>query len=117
MGGEKNKIITFNNVNDIWDYILLLKQESESFRKKGSKFSDLNNIYEQLPFFCCYNNILDEKHQEDIGRYIYCQETGTPHYKGDYDDTPIIWIEKYFIIRSTLEMRKNKLSEKMNHAR
>ena len=114
IGGELHKKITFNNVNDIWEYILLLKQESEKLRKKGSEFTDLNNIYEQLPFFCCYDNILDEKYQKDIAKYIYCSETNTPPYLGSYGDIPILWIEKYFIIKSTINIRNKKIAEKNN---
>ena len=109
-----HKKIIFNNIDDIWDYILLLKQESESFRKKGSEFTDLNNVYEQLPFFCCYNNILNQRYQKDIERYIYCEETKTQPYPGSYGDIPKVWIEKYFIIKSALSLRNKKLTENKN---
>ena len=84
--------------------------------KQGSVFTTLNNIYEQLPFFCCYNNILDEQCQEDISKYIYCNETNTPPYPGSYNSTPAVWIEKYYIIKQALNIRENKLREKMKNA-
>ena len=80
-------------------------------------FTTLNNVFEQLPFFCCINYIIDEKCQDDISMYVYCNETNTPPFDGSYNDTPATWIEKYFIIKSTLEMRNKKLTEKMKNAR
>ena len=47
---DKGKKIEFKNINDVWDYVTLLQLESEEHQKKGSSFSVLNNIYEQLPF-------------------------------------------------------------------
>ena len=58
---DKRKLIKFNNINDVWDYTKLLCQESKEHQKKGSSFSTLNNIWEQLPFFVCTNNLIDEK--------------------------------------------------------
>ena len=79
-------------------------------------FTTLNNIYEQLPFFCCVNHILDEKSQKDIARYIYCIEANTSPYSGSYGEIPVKWIEKHFIIKSTLAMRNKKLMEKNKNA-
>ena len=112
ISSDRGKQIEFEDVNDGWDYIILLKEESENQQRQGSLFTTLNDIYEQLPFFCCYNNILDEDSQKDIAKYLYCNETNTPPYTGSYGETPVSWIEKYFIIKSTLEMRNKKLLEK-----
>ena len=106
------KKIKFNNINDVWDYINLLCQESEEHQKKGSSFTVLNDIFEQLPFFTCNNNIIDKTIQKDISRYVYSEATGTPPYKGSYDDTPHIWIQKYYIIREAMMIRENKLRKK-----
>ena len=113
---DKGKQIEFKDVSDVWDYIILLKEESENQKKQGSLFTTLNNVFEQLPFFCCINNILDENSQKDIAKYLYCNDTNTPPYSGCYGDTPVSWIEKYFLIKSTLEMRNKKLMEKNKNA-
>ena len=80
--------------------------------KKGDSYNELRAIYEQLPFFCCYGYILNRKCQKDISKYVYCTETGTPPYTGTYGDTPNKWIEKFYIIKNAIEMKKGILREK-----
>ena len=109
---DKQKKIEFNNINDVWDYIALLCQESKEHQKRGSSFSTLNNIWEQLPFFVCKNNMIDEKAQKDISRYSYSTDTNTPPYSGSYGDTPHIWVLKYYIIKQAMMLRDQKLREK-----
>ena len=112
ISSDKRKKIEFKNIDDVWDYILLLRLESKQRQKKGSSFTELNNIYEQLPFFVCSNNVIDEKAQKDISRYTYSADTGTPPYSGSYGDIPHIWLQKYYIIKQAMMMRDNKLREK-----
>ena len=50
-------MVTFNDKNDVWVYINDLVNES---KQRGSKFNILQDIYEQLPFFVCFNMILDQ---------------------------------------------------------
>ena len=115
ISGDKRKKIEFNNIDDVWDYITLLQIESRERQKKGSSFTELNNIYEQLPFFSCVNKIIDEKAQKDISRYIYTKDTNTPPYPGSYGDIPHIWEQKYYIIKQAMMLRENKLREKAQH--
>ena len=112
ISGDKRKKIKFNNIDDVWDYILLLQLESEEHQKKGSSFSALNNVFEQLPFFTCINKVIDEKAQKDISRYAYSRDANTPPYPGSYGDTPHIWVQKYYIIKQAMMLRDNKLREK-----
>tara|TARA_Y100001938_G_scaffold150794_1_gene243480 strand:+ start:4896 stop:5123 length:228 start_codon:yes stop_codon:yes gene_type:complete len=72
----------------------------------------LEDVYYQLPFILCYNNILSKGCQDDIARYVYCSETGTQSYPGTYKDQPKLWIEKYFIIKTAMSIRKKILSNK-----
>ena len=109
---DRRKIVKFNNINDVWDYTKLLRRESEKHQKKGSSFSTLNNIWEQLPFFVCTNKIIDEKAQKDISRYIYTKDTNTPPYSGSYGDTPQIWEQKYYIMKQAMILRDQKLRKK-----
>ena len=117
MSNDKRKRVEFKEINDVWDYIFLLKQESEERHMQGSPFKTLNNIYEQLPFFCCNNKIIDLECQEEIAQYVYCNETNTPAYSGSYTKTPSIWIDTYFIIKNALSIRENKLKESMKNAK
>ena len=112
LSDDRRKKIKFNNLDDVRGYIDLLCQESEEHQKKGSSFSTLTNIWEQLPFFVCKNKIIDEKAQKDISRYTYSTDTGTPPYSGSYGDIPHIWIQKHYIIRHAMMVRDNKLREK-----
>ena len=112
ISGDKSKKINFNNINDVWDYTTLLCHESEKHQKKGSSFSTLNNIWEQLPFFVCKNRIIDEKAQKDISRYTYTKDTNTPPYPGSYGDMPSVWLQKHYIIKQAIMVRDQKLREK-----
>ena len=109
---DKQKKIKFNHINDVWGYIDLLYQESKEHQKKGGSFSTLNNLWEQLPFFVCNNNLICEKTQKDISRYTYSTDTNTPPYSGSYGDTPYIWIQKYYIIKQAMMLRDQKLRKK-----
>ena len=112
ISSDKRKKIKFNNGNDVWEYIDLLRSESEEHRKKGSSFTVLTDIFEQLPFFSCVNKVIDEKSQKDISRYVYSTESSTPPYSGSYGDTPHVWVQKYYIIKQAMTLRENKLREK-----
>ena len=112
LNSDKRKKIKFNNIDDVWSYTDLLCQESKEHQKKGSSFSNLNNIWEQLPFFVCSNNIIDEKAQKDISRYAYSTDTNTPPYSGSYGDIPHIWVQKYYIIKQAMMLRDQKLRKK-----
>ena len=105
------------NLDDVWNYIDLLKKESDEIIKEGSSFTTLNNIYEQLPFFCCVNSILNEKSQEDISMYVYCNETNTPAFNSSYQNTPALWIQKYYIIKEALSIREKKIIEKQKNVK
>ena len=102
--------------NDIWDYILRLWDEAEEFNK-GNGQSTLLAVFEQLPFFCSFNNLLDQGCQKDIEKYLYCNETSTPAYSGTYRDTPEIWIQKYYTIKGALAIKEKILRNKLQEAK
>jgi len=87
--------------------------ESLSFRSDESAES---MVYQQLPFFACYNFFIDSIYQKDISRYIYAQETGTPAYSGDYGQQPAVWVEKFFIIKKTLNDMTSSRNKKQEAA-
>ena len=107
-------MITISNDDELWDYIWKLKEESEFVSKTGNSLDILNNIYEQLPFFVCNNKILDKECQKDISKYVYCNDTKTPPYSGSYQDTPSMWIDKYYRIKNAIMLREKKLKEGIN---
>ena len=96
-------------------YAMRLKEESEDLN--GSGPDALIAVFEQLPFFCCFGNIFDRDCQEDIEKYLYCNETSTPAYPGTYRDTPKIWIKKYYIIKMALALREKLSREKLQEAK
>ena len=112
ISSDKRKKIIFNNQDDIRNYVTLLQIESKEHQKRGSSFSTLNDVFEQLPLFVCNNNIISEKAQKDVSRYIYSTSTNTPPYRGSYGDTPHIWVQKYYIIKEAMMLRDRKLREK-----
>ena len=107
-------MVVINNDDELWDYIHELKEESENITISGNSLDVLNNIYEQLPFFVCNNNLLDKECQKDISKYVYCKDTNTPPYQGSYQDTPSVWIEKYYKIKNAMMLRERKLKEGLN---
>jgi|TARA_B100000519_G_scaffold159282_1_gene140992 hypothetical protein len=54
-----------------------------------------------MPFFACRNIFYSKSIQKDIQRYVYCKDLGTSPYEGSYNEHPAIWVEKYFIIKSS----------------
>tara|TARA_Y100000310_G_scaffold345032_1_gene461300 strand:- start:1502 stop:1975 length:474 start_codon:yes stop_codon:yes gene_type:complete len=112
VSGDGRKKIKFNDIDDVWKYITLLRLESEEHQKKGSSFSTLNNIWEQLPFFVCTNHLINKKALKDISRYAYTKDTNTPPYSGSYGDIPHIWVQKHYIIKQAMMLRDNKLRQK-----
>ena len=101
----------------MWSYVFEVYSESLSFIKKHrSDESAEYMVYQQIPFFACYNFFIDAIHQKDISRYIYAQETGTPAYSGDYGQQPAVWVEKYFIIKKTLNEMSRVSSKKQQQA-
>lgn len=108
--------IKIETQDDIWDYILRLHDEAESY-EKGNSTNTLLAVFEQLPFFCSFSSILDKGCQDDIEKYLYCNETSTPAYKGVYGDTPKIWIEKYYIIKRALALKEQRLRQQVKDSK
>jgi len=103
---------TFKDENDVWKYIWELDREASNQSQEGNT-DTVFDIYQQLPFFCCPNVILDKECQKMISRYIYCKETGTPPYDGEYGSQPYMWIENYFAISGAFQA-KNKHNQMKN---
>ena len=97
----------------MWDYIGKLRREAiQSRNNKNNGYTILKNIYDQLPFFACVNNLLEEHHQNDISRFIYTRDTNTPPFKGAYGETPHTWVQKYYIIKRALMIKEQELKER-----
>ena len=108
----KNPEETFTNVDDVLDYALRLKKESEDFHgENANMFKTALDVFEQLAFFTFVGHLVDSDSQKDIKRYLYSTETQTPPYKGDFGDQPALWVDKYFMIkgmRDTIKARNRK---------
>tara|TARA_Y100001963_G_C6773891_1_gene446334 strand:- start:2001 stop:2345 length:345 start_codon:yes stop_codon:yes gene_type:complete len=92
----------FNSNDDIWKAIDLLKQEVFDMKEQGKEFNLASSIYAQIPFFACKNSIYSREAQRDIQRYLYCNESGIPAYKGSYGEQPAKWVDKFFLIKKIL---------------
>ena len=99
----------FKSDKDVWDVIDLLIEEVHEGNKKGKEFDVAQSIYSQLPFFCCRNIIFDKDIQKDIQRYIYCKDNNVPPYKGDYNEQPALWVDRYFIIKSAFAKKEKQI--------
>ena len=111
---DKHVLIEFNNDAEVWDYIDELTEEIKDHNETmGRDISILTNIYSQLPFFVCTDNLLSRDYQKDIGKYIYCKETSTPVYSGSYGDTPSLWVQKFYKIKQALFEKEQNLRQKL----
>ena len=77
--------------------------------KTGKGFDVANSVIAQIPFFACFNNFISREYQEDIKRFVYCQETNVQPYEGSYEQQPYRWVEKYFIIKSALAKKEKDM--------
>ena len=103
---------TFSCEQDVWDVVdLIIEETKEMNEKTGKSFSPSSSVKSQLPFFACNNIIFDKEFQQDIERYIYCDNFKTPAYSGSYDEQPALWVQKSFIIKKALNKIQNKAIE------
>lgn len=84
---------------------------------KGNSDNAIKSVLEQLPFFCNQAILIDESYQKDIEKYLYCNETSTPAYSGTYNDTPKLWVDKYYVIKRALAVRQQVLKEQVKDNR
>jgi hypothetical protein len=104
---------TFKDVNDVWQVIDLLKQETINFNEQqGKNFDIVESIISQIPFFTCLNHLRDVKYLKLINKYIYCIETGTPAHSGSYGEQPARWVEYFFIIKNALAKKEKRIRDK-----
>ena len=97
---------------DAWDVVdLIIEETKEMNEKTGKSFSPSSSVKSQLPFFACNNIIFDKEFQQDIERYIYCDNFKTPAYSGSYDEQPALWVQKSFIIKKAINKIQNKATE------
>ena len=82
------------------------------YNKQGKKFDTASSVAKQLPFFCCSNLLMKREYQKAIEKYVYCSETSTPAYKGDYGDQPHKWIQMYFILKQAFAIQQKQQIDK-----
>ena len=80
---------------------------------RGNPKEAVKSLFYQLPFFCCTNHFIDKNCQNDIAKYVYCEDTKTPGFPGHYGSIPNIWIEKHFIIKQSLSILNNMKTDQI----
>lgn len=103
---------TFNDIEDVWDVIWLIKDDTIANSKGKESISIAGSVSTQLPFFCCPNNIKDYSYKDVINKYFYCKDFNVPPFKGVYEDTPIRWIEQSSVIKSTINIIERRAMRK-----
>ena len=89
-----------------------LYEESKEYSEDSSEGQSILDVLYQLPYFCCNNTILNQEIQEDIQRYIYCEDTKTQPYPGVYGDVPGKWMSIHFIIKSAISISEGEYRKK-----
>tara|TARA_Y100000593_G_scaffold92335_1_gene183613 strand:- start:26052 stop:26384 length:333 start_codon:yes stop_codon:yes gene_type:complete len=84
----------------------LYAEAAEIYENKGSDGDPIIDTFYQLPYFCCNNVILDTEIQEDIQRYIYCEDTKVQAYPGTYGETPAKWIAIHFLLKGAMYLNE-----------
>tara|TARA_R110002020_G_scaffold10104_11_gene39203 strand:+ start:812 stop:1141 length:330 start_codon:yes stop_codon:yes gene_type:complete len=90
----------------------LYLESKEVSRDEFSSSDPALDVFHQLFYFCCPNVILDKKIQEDISRYVYCEDTMTKPYPGNYGDVPAKWTSIHFTLKNTMQLRENEYRKK-----
>ena len=99
----------FKNSDDVWEVVDLIIEETKMMNAKHEKSFDISSsVQSQVPFFACQNFIFDKEIQQDIERYVYCENFKTPAYSGCYDEQPARWVQKSFLIKKNLNKLQNK---------
>ena len=114
---ENGKYITkeFCSDKDVWSVIDLIIEETNTVNKEQKKSFDIaNSVSAQIPFFACTNKVLNQKMQNDIARYVYCDKFKMPAYKGSYGDQPYRWVKKSIILGNIINKKQKKEAEKQN---
>ena len=87
----------------------LIIDETKIMNLEHNKSFDISSsVKSQIPFFACSNFVFDKEIQQDIERYVYCDNFKTPAYPGCYDEQPARWVQKSFLIKKTLNRLQNK---------
>ena len=103
---------TFKNSDDVWEVVDLIIEETREMNTTHNKSFDVSaSVQSQLPFFSCQNFIFDKEIQQDIERYIYCENFKTPAYSGCYGEQPNRWVQKSFLIKKALNKLQNKAAK------
>ena len=100
---------TFNSVEDVWQVVDLIIEETLQFNHEQGKDFDIGeSVVNQLPFFACQNSLVDISIQKDVERYIYCEKFGVSPYSGSYGEQPASWVKRSFQIRKALAKKEKR---------
>lgn len=87
-------------------------------KKMKKNFDVTQSLLYQIPHFACKNVFLNQAYQKDVARYVLSSEHNIPAYKGSYGDQPSSWVQKIFIISSTInQLQKDESLKIQNQAK
>jgi hypothetical protein len=95
---DTGKIITIRNRDDYYEIV-------EQFKINRFIYAELVGDIREL---------IDEKAQQDLQRFIYSKNWGLSPYPGSFDDQPAAWVDKVQIIQraineaETVKAKRNK---------
>ena len=99
----------FRSDEDVWSVIDSIIEETKTINEEQGKGFDIaKSVSAQLPFFSCKNTLLNQKTQNDISRYVYCEKFNVPAYSGAYGDQPYRWIQKSMVIGNAINKNQKK---------
>lgn len=111
-GKYKEKL--FKSKEDVWSVIDLLLQETEDLNKiRGNDYDPVSNLVSQIPFFTCYNHVVEPEYFKLVNKYVYCIETSTPAHPGSYGEQPASWIRQFFLIKNAFAKKEKQMHDKV----
>ena len=84
--------VDYNCIDDIYDELIALYDESES---KGFQVGEA--IYTQVPFFADERLFVTDKIQNRIKEYLFCKTFSTPIYRS-VQETPAQIVDDFLVI-------------------
>ena len=109
---------TFNSIEDVWDVIDLIIDDTKTTAKETGLSLDIDkSITTQLSFFCCPSIFNSREIQRDIEKYTYCKDNNVPPHKGAFGEQPAKWVDKFFTIKNAFAKKEQTMIDKMKKER
>ena len=106
----RSKKIIFNNINDIYDEIINIYEQSLS-----EGFSLGESLYKSTLFFSDHDLLLDQSMQNRIKEFQYCKQFSCPPYPS-LNQTPVNIIDDFCIIEREVNSFNIKAQQEKRNA-